>query len=79
MNADDVLDQAAQRQSSRVKCFTPTFPCLRISKFFEDLIDRQLQFLARSFERQICLQAEIDIESIKDTCCGWLPGYDLSD
>ena len=39
---------------------------LRIGEFFEDLIDRELQFLARSFERPISLQAQVNIESVKD-------------
>ena len=73
MNADDVLNQAARgKEFAGSKAMPPHLLGLRISEFFEDLIDRELQFLARSFERQIRLQAQVDIESMKDFGCGWL-------
>ncbi len=69
MNADDVLDQSTERCIQRIACQATTFFNLRISKFFENLIDGELQLLARGFERQVCLNAQIDIESMKDA---WL-------
>src|SRR5258708_9820144 len=51
MNADDVLNQAPEGQSLRVQSRATTLLPFRIGEFFEDLIDRKLQFPARSFER----------------------------
>ena len=46
MNADDVLNQAAQGQLAGSKAMPP-LPGFRIGQFFEDLVDRELQLLAR--------------------------------
>jgi hypothetical protein len=79
MNADDVLNQAGERKSCRIRSYATTFLGLRISEFLKDLIDRELQFLARSFERQISLQAQVDIESVKDSGRGWMLRNDFAD
>jgi serine acetyltransferase len=44
-----------------------------------DLFDRELQFLARSFERQISLQAQVYIESVKDFGRRWMLRHDFAD
>ncbi len=51
MNSDDVLDQAAQGQVLWIHGHTATSVGFRISQLFEDLVYRELQFLARPFER----------------------------
>src|SRR5579863_421950 len=61
-----------------IEWLAASVPSLGISEFLEDLIDRELQFLACPCERQIPLQAEVDIESMKNAGCRWLPGYDLA-
>jgi hypothetical protein len=50
MNADDVLNQAAQGQISWIQGDAIDSLDFCISQSFEDLIERELQLLARSFE-----------------------------
>ena len=45
MNADDVLDQAAHGQALWIHRPATASLGFRISKLFEDLVDRELQFL----------------------------------
>jgi hypothetical protein len=66
VDADDVLDQARKGKGCRIYSRAARLLSLRIREFFKDLIDRELQFLARSFEREVRLQAKVNIESMKD-------------
>jgi len=78
MSADDVPDQATDGQILRIECIATAFYPFRISQFFENLINRELQLAARGLELLVRLDAQIDIESMKDAGCRWAQGYDLA-
>ncbi len=50
MNANDVLNQTREGKCCRIQGHCATLLGLGCGELFQDLIDRKLQFLARSFQ-----------------------------
>jgi hypothetical protein len=61
-----VPNKTPKGQSCGIRGHSTAFLNLRIVEFFEDLVDREVQFLARCFQRKIGLQTQVNIESMED-------------
>jgi hypothetical protein len=69
IHADDVLNQSQVGQAGRIYRGGPVLVRLRIRQFFQDLIDRKLEFCAGPIERSIGLRAKIDIKALQNSGC----------